>query len=116
MQDDQLLGVVVVTVDLGAHEEGWRRARVKVVVTDSDDQVLLASEPNWRQKTLANLLAPGPDPSRVRRALRDARQSFGVALLRLHRRHAAPARRGAGRLPQLAAHLLRHASRTCAPG
>ncbi|MFO1142442.1 MAG: ATP-binding protein [Amaricoccus sp.] len=77
MQDDALLGVVVVTVDLGAHEEGWRRARVKVVVTDSDDQVLLASEPNWRQKTLSNLLAPGPDPSGVRRALRDARQSFG---------------------------------------
>ena len=61
----QLLGVVVVTVDLGLHEEGWRRARVKVVVTDCEDQVLLASEPNWRQKTLANLLAPGPDRSRV---------------------------------------------------
>ena len=29
MQDDQLLGVVVVTVDLGLHEEGWRRARVQ---------------------------------------------------------------------------------------
>ena len=29
--------------------------------------------------------------------------------LRLHRRHPAPADRGAGRLPQLAAHLLRHA-------
>ena len=26
MQDDRLLGVVVVTVDLGLHEEGWRRA------------------------------------------------------------------------------------------
>ncbi len=77
VQEDQLIGVVVVTVDLGAHEEGWRRARVKVVVTDSDDQVLLASEPNWRQKTLANILAPGPDSSGVRRALQEARQSFG---------------------------------------
>jgi two-component system, NtrC family, C4-dicarboxylate transport sensor histidine kinase DctB len=77
VQDEKLLGVIVVTVDLGAHEEGWRRAGVKVVVTDSDDQVLLASEPNWRQKTLSNLLAPGPDPSRVLRALQEARKSFG---------------------------------------
>jgi len=77
VEDEKLLGVVVVTVDLGAHEEGWRRAGVKVVVTDSDDQVLLASEPNWRQKTLSNLLAPGPDPSRVLRALEEARKSFG---------------------------------------
>ena len=47
-------------------------------MTDSDDQVLLASEPNWRQKTLSNLLAPGPDPSRVGQAIREARQSFGA--------------------------------------
>jgi two-component system C4-dicarboxylate transport sensor histidine kinase DctB len=77
MQDEELLGVVVVTVDLGLHEEGWRRAGVKVVVTDSEDQVLLASEPNWRQQTLTNLLAPASD-SRVRQAIRDARQSFGA--------------------------------------
>ncbi len=77
MQEDSFLGVIVVTVPLGAHEEGWRRARVKVVVTDSDDQVLLASEPNWRHKTLSNILAPGPDPSRVSRALSEARRNFG---------------------------------------
>jgi two-component system C4-dicarboxylate transport sensor histidine kinase DctB len=78
MQDDKLLGVVVVTVNLALHEEGWRRARAKVVVTDSEDQVLLASEPNWRHQTLRNLLAPGPDRSRVRQALQDARRSFGA--------------------------------------
>ncbi len=78
MQDDVMLGVVVVTVPLGAHEEGWRRARVKVVVTDSDDQVLLASEPNWRKKTLSNILAPGADPSRVSRVIQDVRESIGA--------------------------------------
>lgn len=77
VEDEKLIGVVVVTVDLRAHEEGWRRAGVKVVVTDSDDQVLLASEPSWNHKTLTNLLAPGPDPSRVLRALQEARKSFG---------------------------------------
>ena len=45
MQEDRFLGVVVVTVNLGLNEEGWRRQGVKIVVTDSDDQVLLASEP-----------------------------------------------------------------------
>ncbi len=78
MQGDTLLGVVVVTVDLGALEEGWRRAGVRVVVTDSDDQVLLASEPNWRKQTLTNLLAAAPESSGLRQALRDARRSFGA--------------------------------------
>jgi two-component system C4-dicarboxylate transport sensor histidine kinase DctB len=77
MAEEEMLGVIVVTVDLGVHEEGWRRARVKVVVTDSEDQVLLASEPNWRKNRLTNLLAPATT-SRVRQALHNARESFGV--------------------------------------
>jgi two-component system C4-dicarboxylate transport sensor histidine kinase DctB len=78
MQDERLLGIVVVTVPLGLHEEGWRRYGSKVVLTDSEDRVLLASEPNWRHKTLSNLLAPGADDSRVQQALREARRSFGA--------------------------------------
>ena len=76
MVEEELLGVVVVTVDLGLHEEGWRRARVRVAVTDSDDQVLLASEPGWRKRKLTNLLAPG-DTSRVGQAILTARETFG---------------------------------------
>ena len=109
MQEEQLLGVVVVTVDLGQHEEGWRRAGSKVVVTDSDDQVLLASEPNWRKQTLANLRAAGPDPSRVRQAIRDARRSIGAPAYAYIAGTPLPRRRGAGRVPQLAPDLLRHA-------
>ncbi len=75
--DGKILGVIVVTVDLGAYEEGWRRSRVKVVVTNSENNVLLASEPNWRKNSLDNLLAQGAQPSRVTQALRDARQSIG---------------------------------------
>jgi two-component system C4-dicarboxylate transport sensor histidine kinase DctB len=78
MQDDKLLGIVVVTVPLALHEEGWRRFGSKVVLTDSDDRVLLASEPNWRHQTLSNLLAPGADGSRVQQALQEARRSFGA--------------------------------------
>lgn len=76
--EGQLLGVIVVTVDLGALEEGWRRSRVKVVVTNSEDNVLLASEPNWRKNSLENLLAAASPSSPVTRALRDARESFGA--------------------------------------
>lgn len=75
----QMLGVIVVTVDLGQLEEGWRRSRVKVVVTNSEDNVLLASEPNWRKNALGNLLAESATPSRMTQALRNARASFGSA-------------------------------------
>lgn len=76
--EGQLLGVIVVTVDLGALEEGWRRSGVKVVMTNSEDNVLLASEPNWRKNSLENLLASASHPSRVAQALRDARETFGA--------------------------------------
>jgi two-component system, NtrC family, C4-dicarboxylate transport sensor histidine kinase DctB len=78
MSDETLLGFVVVNVDLGQQEERWRTYNDQVVVTDSDGRILLTSEPNWRDQTLSNLLAAGPGTSRVRQALRDARQSFGA--------------------------------------
>jgi len=80
-QGGATLGVIVVTVDLGLHEESWRRARVKVVVTDGEDKVLLASEPNWRGKTLSNLLATVGNPSRVGQALSEARRTLGPSFV-----------------------------------
>ncbi len=77
--DGEMLGVIVVTVDLGVLEESWRRARVTVAVTNAEDRVLLASEPVWRKNELAALLAPSPDPSRFARALRDVRAALGAA-------------------------------------
>lgn len=74
-EDGTALGVVVVTVDLAVHEESWRRARVKVVVTNGEDEVLLASEPSWRGRTLTDLLAALDSPSRVQ-ALTEARRSL----------------------------------------
>ncbi|CAN5681702.1 ATP-binding protein [soil metagenome] len=72
-----VLGVIVVKVDLGAIEESWRRALAWVVVTNSDDDVLLSSVPNWRRNTLANLLAAGPGTSSLTAAWQTARQSIG---------------------------------------
>jgi two-component system C4-dicarboxylate transport sensor histidine kinase DctB len=75
--DGQILGVIVVTVDLAMTEESWRRALVRVVVTNSDDQVLLSSVPTWRGNTLGNFLALGPGLNPVSAALQSARQSIG---------------------------------------
>ena len=61
-----------------------------MVVTDSEDQVLLASEPTWRQKTLPNLLAPGPDPlagaarRSATRATASARRPTSISPARPH--------------------------------
>ena len=71
--EGEFLGVVVVTVDLSKFEEGWRRSRVRVAVSNSEDEILLASEPSWRGSELPNVLAPAPDPSAVERTLRAAR-------------------------------------------
>jgi two-component system, NtrC family, C4-dicarboxylate transport sensor histidine kinase DctB len=56
---DNFLGVIVVTVDLGAHETGWQTARSRVMVTDSAGNILLASEPRWRGQTLGAIVSPG---------------------------------------------------------
>jgi two-component system C4-dicarboxylate transport sensor histidine kinase DctB len=74
--DGETLGVIVVTVDLGLLEEAWRRAHATVAVTNADGQVLLASEPIWRKNALADMLAPGANPSRMSRALRSARETI----------------------------------------
>jgi two-component system C4-dicarboxylate transport sensor histidine kinase DctB len=76
--EDEMLGVIVVKVDLGAIEEGWRRALARVVVTNSDDEVLLSSVPNWRRSTLSNLLASVPGASSFSSVLRSAREQFST--------------------------------------
>jgi len=77
--EGEFLGVIVVTVDLSKFEEGWRRSRVRVAVSNSEDEILLASEPSWRGSELPNVLAPAPDPSPVERALRAARDRIDAA-------------------------------------
>ncbi len=77
--DGALLGVIVVTVDLGILEEGWRRARVKVAVTNAEDEVLIASDPSWRKLVLGDLLTRGRRPSRVSEAISSVSQPAGIA-------------------------------------
>jgi two-component system, NtrC family, C4-dicarboxylate transport sensor histidine kinase DctB len=71
------LGVVAVKVDLGAIEESWRRALARVVVTNSDEVIILSSTPSWRRHSLPNLLAAGPGSSPIGSALRSAQARIG---------------------------------------
>jgi two-component system, NtrC family, C4-dicarboxylate transport sensor histidine kinase DctB len=75
--EDQFLGVVVVTVDLGLHERGWRTANARVAVTDSEGGILLASDPLWRGSNLAAVMSREGPSSPVRNAIRTAETRVG---------------------------------------
>ncbi len=79
VDEDVILGVVVVTVDLSGYEESWRRSGMRIAVTDSDGAVLLASDPAWQNSTLSELLDPGSEVSLMRNMLRSAHSPFGEA-------------------------------------
>ena len=78
--------------------------------------MLLASEPNWREQTLANLLAPGRTRRGCGRRCATHGQSFGAPAYVYIAGTPHLLRRGAGRLPQLAAHLLPDARGRARPG
>jgi two-component system, NtrC family, C4-dicarboxylate transport sensor histidine kinase DctB len=75
--DEQFLGVVVVTVDLGLHERSWRLWNARVAVADSDGAVLLASDPMWRGSNLSAMLSGQGPASPVRNAIRSAETRVG---------------------------------------
>ena len=54
--EDESIGVIVVEVDLQRQENFWRRSGANVVLSDSAGDILLASQPTWRNTTLQDLL------------------------------------------------------------
>ncbi len=54
------IGLVAVSVDLKIIEESWRRRNARVAVTNSEDNIILASNPYWRNNVIADLAAPSP--------------------------------------------------------
>lgn len=67
--DNKVLGVVVVAVDLMKYERAWAGLQDAVLVIDSENMVILATEPRWRGVAIADALAARDAPSVVRRAL-----------------------------------------------
>ncbi len=68
--DGELVGVIVVEVDLAQVEQSWRRTTDAVLVTDTEGKVILSTETRWRGLTEEEALAAESAPSAIERAIR----------------------------------------------
>ncbi|QGX98315.1 sensor histidine kinase [Roseovarius faecimaris] len=66
---NQLVGVIVVEIDLKKYERAWAGISDAVLVTDSEGTIILATEPRWRGLKEAEALAREPVTSAIRRAI-----------------------------------------------
>ncbi|WP_424940074.1 sensor histidine kinase [Aliiroseovarius sp. S253] len=71
-QAGRLLGVIVVGVDLRKFETSWAGISDAVLVTDSEGNVILSTEPRWRGKLEGEALATVSAPEAIRRSARQA--------------------------------------------
>lgn len=67
--ENQIVGVIVVGVDLSKFERSWSVIADAVAVADSEGRVILATEPRWRGYTMEDALAVRSAPSAIQRAL-----------------------------------------------
>jgi len=70
LSENQIIGVIVVEVDLMKYELSWAGFTDAVLVIDSSDTVILSTEPLWRGLPLEKALAVQSPPSAIQRALR----------------------------------------------
>ncbi|MBK4214637.1 sensor histidine kinase [Paracoccus caeni] len=68
VSDGRTLGVIVVGVDLSRLEKSWAGISDAVAVTDSEGNIILATEPRWRGRTLPEALEVRSAPSAIQRA------------------------------------------------
>lgn len=64
----QIVGVVVVKIDLNDVEEHWADPLLDILVTDADDVIFISTRPEWMFRTLRPL--PPEDQQRVVQSLR----------------------------------------------
>ncbi|MCX7644145.1 MAG: ATP-binding protein [Rhodobacteraceae bacterium] len=76
--DRQIIGVVVVEVDLTKFERSWASIADAVMVTNSEGRIILATEPRWRGATIETALATLSAPTAIERALQQATADWGV--------------------------------------
>ncbi|NDR54895.1 ATP-binding protein [Aliiruegeria sabulilitoris] len=65
----EVVGVIVVEVDLRKFESSWAGIADAVLVTDSEGSIILATEPRWRGRTVEEALTAQSAPSAIARAL-----------------------------------------------
>ncbi|WP_424943011.1 sensor histidine kinase [Aliiroseovarius crassostreae] len=68
---NQVIGVIVVEVDLRKFEESWAGISDAILVTNSEGQVILATEPRWRGKHESDALSLVPAMAAIRRNFRN---------------------------------------------
>ena len=73
--EDESIGVIVVEVDLQRQENFWRRSGANVVLSDSTGDILLASQPAWRDTTVQDLLTSAYRPTTSERLFGSDEQS-----------------------------------------
>ena len=66
---NQLVGVILVEVDLAKFERAWAGISDAVLVTDSEGRIILATEPRWRGLTVDEALSRQPVAGAIQRAL-----------------------------------------------
>ncbi|MFP7572133.1 ATP-binding protein [Marivita sp. S2033] len=66
----QTIGVIVVEVDLAKFERAWAGISDAVLVTNSEGEIILATEPRWRGQTVETALQREPADSAIERAIR----------------------------------------------
>lgn len=77
--DQRVLGVMVVEVDLRKLETRWSGGSDAIMVTDSAGKVILATEPRWRGRTLAEALDAQSAPTAISRAIQATGEWTGRA-------------------------------------
>lgn len=70
--EGQVLGVIVVAVDLMKYERAWAGLQDVVLVTDAEGTVILATEPRWRGEAINSLTAVQENGSPFNQALNQA--------------------------------------------
>ena len=58
---NETLGIIVVEVNMRQLEESWRKRRDLVVITDSQDNIILSSRPGWNNLNLSEVLTGEPN-------------------------------------------------------
>ncbi|SLN36646.1 C4-dicarboxylate transport sensor protein DctB [Roseivivax jejudonensis] len=64
-----ILGVILVELDLGKFERAWSGVTDAVLVTNSEGQIILATEPRWRGLQVAEALERQPPDTAIERAI-----------------------------------------------
>lgn len=64
-----VIGVIVVEVDLAKFERAWAGISDAVLVTDSEGQIILATEPRWRGLSIEEALERQSPDTAIERAI-----------------------------------------------